>query len=95
MGKRVRTNLTLLCIHWQGSKDTFLFEPGLVSPSSYRDLCVPGFLELSEQGLGVWGCRGCLTASSQCGSYAIGPQGVADILFGSESGQNWGLFWRE
>lgn len=37
------------------SKATFRFEFGLVSPNSYRNLCVSGFLELPEQGIGTGG----------------------------------------
>lgn len=31
----------------------------------------------------------------QCDGRAAEPQGVANILFGSESGQNWDLLWKE
>ena len=38
---------------------------------------------------------GFLPASSQCDGYGAESHGVAGILFGSESWQNWGLFWSE
>ena len=42
-----------------------------------------------------WGLRGrgFLPASSQCNGYGAESHSVAGILFGSESWQNWGLFW--
>lgn len=73
-------------------KATFLFQSGLTRPSSCRTLCVPGFLEPPERGLGH---QGVPSASSQHDGCAAETQVVAGTLFGPESGQNWGLFWRE